>query len=201
MILENLAFYDELKVDKLKNASELKSWCTSFAALLNMNTAINISFDISPSKSPGDDKNYSILLNKTVNGVLSKLDPLNKHFFSSDSYRDLVDLKLSSFSSSSLSYSLLSDDTPSESFNLKECFNKLISASKNTMTLQRYKGLGEMNPPQLEETTMNVKSRTLLKVLPLEDLNSVVVELMGDDVEPRREFIKQKYSSVKNLDI
>ena len=201
LILENLAFYDELKVDKLKNAFELKSWCTSFAALLNMNTAINISFDISPSKSPGDDKHYSILLNKTVNGVRSKLDPLNKHFFSSDSYRDLVDLKLSSFSSSCLSYSLLSDDTPSESFKLKECFNKLISASKNSMTLQRYKGLGEMNPPQLEETTMNVKTRTLLKVLPLEDLNSVVVELMGDDVEPRREFIKQKYSSVKNLDI
>ena len=69
------------------------------------------------------------------------------------------------------------------------------------MSLQRYKGLGEMNPPQLEETTMNTKSRTLLKVLPLEDLNQVVVELMGDDVEPRREFIKQKYSSVKNLDI
>ena len=69
------------------------------------------------------------------------------------------------------------------------------------MTLQRYKGLGEMNPPQLEETTMNVKSRSLLKVLPLEELNPVVEELMGDDVEPRREFIKQKYSSVKNLDI
>tara|TARA_B100001029_G_C14725779_1_gene267591 strand:- start:185 stop:394 length:210 start_codon:yes stop_codon:yes gene_type:complete len=69
------------------------------------------------------------------------------------------------------------------------------------MTLQRYKGLGEMNPDQLEETTMNLKSRTLLQVLPLEDGNSVVVELMGDDVELRKEFIKQKYSSVKNLDI
>ena len=58
-----------------------------------------------------------------------------------------------------------------------------------------------MNPDQLEETTMNLKSRTLLQVLPLEDGNSVVVELMGDDVELRKEFIKQKYSSVKNLDI
>ena len=58
-----------------------------------------------------------------------------------------------------------------------------------------------MNPNQLEETTMNVKSRTLLKVLPLEDGNQVVVELMGDDVEMRKQFTKQKYSSVKNLDI
>ena len=83
----------------------------------------------------------------------------------------------------------------------KDCFELLASTCKKSITLQRYKGLGEMNPPQLEETTMNCKSRTLLKVLPLEDLNPVVEELMGDDVEPRREFIKQKYSSVKNLDI
>ena len=49
-----------------------------------------------------------------------------------------------------------------------------------------------MNPNQLEETTMNVKSRTLLKVLPLEDGNQVVVELMGDDVEMRKQFIQTK---------
>jgi DNA gyrase/topoisomerase IV subunit B len=48
---------------------------------------------------------------------------------------------------------------------------------------------------------MNPKSRTLIKVLPLEDGNQVVVELMGDDVEMRKQFIKQEYSSVKNLDI
>ena len=89
----------------------------------------------------------------------------------------------------------------SNNLSLTDCFNKLISLSKSSITLQRYKGLGEMNPNQLEETTMNVKSRTLLKVLPLEDGNLVVVELMGDDVEMRKQFIKQKYSSVKNLDI
>ena len=84
---------------------------------------------------------------------------------------------------------------------MSSCLNEVTALSRNSMTLQRYKGLGEMNPDQLEETTMNLKSRTLLQVLPLEDGNSVVVELMGDDVELRKEFIKQKYSSVKNLDI
>ena len=63
------------------------------------------------------------------------IDPLNKHFFSSDSYRDLVDLKLSSFSSSCLSYSLLSDDTPSESFKLKPSLllpNREATTTKTT---------------------------------------------------------------------
>ena len=73
--------------------------------------------------------------------------------------------------------------------------------SKSSFSLQRYKGLGEMNPSQLEETTMNPKSRKLLQVLPLEDGNQVVDELMGDDVDMRKQFISSEYSSVKNLDI
>ena len=148
-----------------------------------------------------DDKTYNINITKTVNGVSTKLDSLNKHFFSSDSYADLVKLNLQEHASSSFKYTSLDSDDESSVYKFKDCLNSLIDLSKRSMTLQRYKGLGEMNPSQLEETTMNTKSRSLLKVLPLEDLNQVVVELMGDDVEPRREFIKQKYSSVKNLDI
>jgi DNA gyrase subunit B len=108
---------------------------------------------------------------------------------------------LQDYADSSFKYTSSDLDDESLAYKFKDCLNSLIDLSKKSMTLQRYKGLGEMNPPQLEETTMNTKSRSLLKVLPLEDLNQVVVELMGDDVEPRREFIKQKYSSVKNLDI
>ena len=111
-----------------------------------------------------------------------------------------MSLKLSSYSKDNFSY-IDSSDTKSRLLSLSTCLNEVIALSRNSMTLQRYKGLGEMNPDQLEETTMNLKSRTLLQVLPLEDGNSVVVELMGDDVELRKEFIKQKYSSVKNLDI
>ena len=168
---------------------------------MNSNTPINISFDLCPSDESGEDKTFSIKIAKTVNGVLSNLDPLNKHFFISDSYLDLVNLNLHQYAASIFKFTASDSDIESTGFNIKDCLNSLIVSSKNSMTLQRYKGLGEMNPSQLEETTMNTKSRTLLKVLPLEDLNQVVVELMGDDVEPRREFIKQKYSSVKNLDI
>ena len=84
---------------------------------------------------------------------------------------------------------------------INECFDGLINASKSSITLQRYKGLGEMNPSQLEETTMNPKSRNLIKVLPLEEGNTVVSDLMGSDVEPRKQFIKEEYNNVLNLDI
>ena len=59
-----------------------------------------------------------------------------------------------------------------------------------------------MNPSQLEETTMNIKTRSLLKVLPKEEDSSIVSDLMGDDVEPRRQLIKNEWNSDSiNLDI
>jgi DNA gyrase subunit B len=69
--------------------------------------------------------------------------------------------------------------------------------------LQRYKGLGEMNANQLWETTMNPEKRTLYQVTIelLKDPNQVFSDLMGDDVEPRREFILKNAQYVTNLDV
>ena len=100
-------------------------------------------------------------------------------------------------------YRITSEDDIKEAFSLKEILAYIKEVATKGMHIQRYKGLGEMNPQQLWDTTMDPEKRTILQVT-LEDAveaDKMFTVLMGDQVEPRRQFIEDNAHQVKNLDI
>jgi DNA gyrase subunit B len=94
-------------------------------------------------------------------------------------------------------------DSTTDIFGPRSLFEAVMAAGRKGVSLQRYKGLGEMNPEQLWETTLDPNVRTLLKVEIKDSDNHdrLFSELMGDLVEPRRNFINDNALSVANLDI
>jgi len=97
---------------------------------------------------------------------------------------------------------LIRKDKESSIFAPSDLLDVILAEGEKGLSLQRYKGLGEMNPGQLWETTLDPEARTLLqvKVEDLAEADDLFTKLMGDVVEPRREFIQANALSVENLD-
>jgi DNA gyrase subunit B len=128
---------------------------------------------------------------------------LDFDFFSTPEYRDLLRSrdKVAAFGDGP--YAVRAGDDTTSLPTLDELWPLVDKTVRHGLGIQRYKGLGEMNPEQLWDTTMNPETRTLLKVA-LQDFteaDQIFSILMGDAVDPRREFIEQNALAVRNLDI
>ncbi len=137
-----------------------------------------------------------------ASGIAHVLDVTHELVGSAD-FRELQKLAPSAIGLGRLPYRLKSKGQEQQVYSTADLVKTILDLGKQGLSIQRYKGLGEMNPEQLWETTMDPEARTLLKVK-LEDVTGVdeiFTILMGDEVEPRRNFIQAHALEVRNLDV
>jgi DNA gyrase subunit B len=128
---------------------------------------------------------------------------LPREFFASAEYARLADLGRTLFGLIGEGAYVMNGDHRRDIGSFKEAITWLFDQARKGQSMQRYKGLGEMNPEQLWETTINPDTRRLLQVR-IEDAfaaDEIFTTLMGDQVEPRRDFIEKNALAVMNLDI
>lgn len=145
---------------------------------------------------------YKFRIDRGANGNTQLID-FDFQFFSSPEYKDLQKsaVQLNNYGQGPHKIKIDNDITEIES--MDELWPLVQASTQKGMNIQRYKGLGEMNPEQLWDTTMNPDTRTLLKVTmeDFADADEVFSVLMGEQVHLRREFIEDNALSVQNLDI
>jgi DNA gyrase subunit B len=176
----------------------LEAWARKLQQNLNELPSTSL-FKITTKHTEND---FSLTIEKKLHGVTKTFIVPSEFFHSQDYYciAQYVESTVSLFSHESV---IQIGDKRHNVTNFQEAFDWMMREVKKGQQIQRYKGLGEMNPDQLWETTMDTASRRLLKVT-IEDAvaaDEVFTTLMGDVVEPRRDFIVKNALDVTNLDV
>ncbi|MGH8397963.1 MAG: DNA topoisomerase (ATP-hydrolyzing) subunit B [Gammaproteobacteria bacterium] len=200
-VLEKMLYMPVVTTDKFSDAAWLANWAHILEERLNADD--------------GSGTRYRVVLHKDVSREVPSLKITRIHhglssdrliqreFFASGEYKSIAALGQQLDGLIGEGAYVIRGDRRQEVASFKQAINWLLDEAKRGQAIQRYKGLGEMNPDQLWETTMNTETRRLLKVR-VEDARSaddVFTTLMGDAVEPRREFIEKNALEVANLDI
>ncbi len=143
-----------------------------------------------------------LILSRTVRGVAERytLDAATLRSAEARWFAERLGLLVAKFASPAV---LTIDGTNESVAGPASAFERILAHGRKGLAIQRFKGLGEMNPEQLWKTTLDPQARTLLqvKVADLEDAAGIFATLMGDVVEPRREFITSNALKVANLDV
>ena len=197
MFLNELIDYERFSTDWKEK--DMVRWCARLEASMKEQSPPSISYRLSVVE--GEEGN-EIVLTRITHGV-EEHQKITAEFFAGPEYRLIGKL-------AETLYGLIQDGAEVRRGNasqavasFSEAYEWLMSESRKGRSIQRFKGLGEMNPEQLWDTTVNPETRRLLKVT-IEDAvaaDQIFTTLMGDEVEPRREFIEKNALDVTNLDV
>ena len=200
-VVEALLLEDGFGEETLKDQNALQSIEARLASYVNL---------IAPEQSPlscqleedAEHNCFKLVVSTRANGT-GYQTTIDREFLTSPEYREIRKLFTDLSAIGLPPYAVEDGDNKTALKSLTEILKFVMEGGKKGQYIQRYKGLGEMNPEQLWETTMNPETRVLLQVR-IEDAveaDEIFSTLMGDEVEPRRKFIEEHALTVKNLDI
>ena len=200
-ILEQLVDLPPVIENVLFDEKSMQEWGQLLAERLNAKSGAAVSYNVSV-RGDEDSNQYGLVVDKQLHGIASST-VLSSEFFNSADYQPIaqfVEQAADLFTSDSY---ISRGERRQSVGRFGEAYDWLMNEARKGLNIQRYKGLGEMNPEQLWETTMDPENRRLLKVR-IEDAiaaDEVFTTLMGDQVEPRRDFIESNALNVSNLDV
>jgi DNA gyrase subunit B len=197
--LEQLLYVPTLATESFDRIDALRDWCRALETRLNSLDDVSRRYSVTVEIVAGG---HRVHLQRFEHGLSSEKH-IPREFFESAEYLRIAELgqTLSDFIGPG-AY-VVRDNVKQEVASFKFAMKWLFDQVKKGQTIQRYKGLGEMNADQLWETTINPETRRILQVR-IEDAvaaDDIFTTLMGDAVEPRREFIEKNALQVTNLDI
>ncbi len=200
-VLRAMMWLPEITASDLEDAEVFKSWCRELEKRLKILNGAGPRYQVSIQKDE-DDADTSIVVRRDHHGITT-LKTIHRGFFRSPEYEQIaaIGAELNELVQPGAFVSRGKERTEIDSF--PEAIDWFMNQAKKGQHIQRYKGLGEMNPEQLWETTMDPEVRTLLQIRIEDDVDADATfsVLMGDLVEPRKEFIEKNALNVTNLDI
>jgi len=197
-VLEQMLQLPELSAAEAEDPRRLGEWGRELERLLNSGDVAGRSYRVMLQPGPS----HHLLIARIEHGSTTEKH-LHREFFSSSEYRRISELARSLSGLLGPGSYVRKGEASQEVASFREALHWLLDQARRGQSIQRYKGLGEMNPGQLWDTTINPATRRLVQVR-IDDAhgaNEIFSTLMGDQVEPRREFIERNALSVTYLDV